>query len=375
MHRLKIVHVVESFAGGTLSFINTLVSGMPECEHWVIHGERSEELSAADAKKKFPEGVNFISWSATRNPSVFRDLSSLFELKRYFTEVKPDAIHLHSSKAGFLGRWAAWASGMANKVVYTPNALSFLRTDIPSWQKEIFAALERCASVLGSTTFACGNSEYLSMKARGIAGNVINNSSLNITALVQEKPAPVSPKGSQKLRVVTLGRITEQKNPFRFNSIALAFEGYEDIEFVWIGDGELKQVLISSNLRITGWLPANRVIEELRAGDIYLSTSDWEGMPLSVIEAMACQKPLLLFDCVGNRDAVDEGKNGYLFSTEERAISILKFWLSNRNELPLLGLASYQRAIQEFSPAKMIEAYKNQYQEVSEGPAPSLKYD
>ncbi len=367
--------MVESFAGGTLSFINTLVSGMPDYEHWVIHGERSEELSAADAKKKFPTGVNFISWSATRNPSAFKDLSSLLELKKYFSQLNPDAIHLHSSKAGFLGRWAAWLAGMAPKVIYTPNALSFLRTDIPGWQKEIFTALEKCASVLGSTTFACGNSEYLEMRARGIDGNVINNSSLNITELVSSEFSSNQARKNQKLRVVTLGRVTEQKNPFRFNNIALAFENSDDFEFVWIGEGELKHLLMASNIRVTGWLAPNRVLEELNAGDVYLSTSDWEGMPLSVIEAMACQKPLLLFDCVGNRDAVEEGLNGFLFSSENQAINTLKFWLKSRSELSSLGLASYQRVKENFSPSKMIDSYKKQYQEVSGGLAPSLKYE
>lgn len=374
MQRLKIVHVVESFAGGTLSFINTLVSELPEFDHCVIHGERSEELSATDARKKFPLGTEFISWSATRNPSVFRDFSSLLELRGYFKSLNLAAIHLHSSKAGFLGRWAAFFAGMGRKVVYTPNALSFLRTDIPDWQKEIFCCLEKCASAAGGTTFGCGESEYQAMKSNGISGNWINNSSLNISKLLKKEPLP-KPLNETPFTVVTLGRITEQKNPFRFNKIALHFENSSEIKFVWIGDGNLKQQLTSSNIEITGWLKVDEVLERLYKSDVYLSTSDWEGMPLSVIEAMACKMPLVLFDCVGNRDAVNNNENGFLFNEEQSAIKQLEFLLKNRNLISQFGERSYQIASEKFSPEKMVAAYREQYLEIAAGNASALKFD
>ena len=82
-----------------------------------------------------------------------------------------------------------------------------------------------------------------------------------------------------------------------------------NLQFIWCGDGELRAELTSPNIKCTGWMERKELEIYLANADIYLSTSLWEGMPLSVLEAMSIGLPVVLSDCVGNRDLVEN--NGF----------------------------------------------------------------
>ncbi|MQJ98206.1 glycosyltransferase, partial [Escherichia coli] len=138
---------------------------------------------------------------------------------------------------------------------------------------------------------------------------------------------------------MTCGRITEQKNPTLFNQIAAAFAQRQDVKFVWIGDGENEQraLLTSTNIVVTGWYSKAEVESTVRAADLYLSTSLWEGLPFSVLEALSLGKCLLLSDCVGNRDLVKDGYNGFSFLTAEEAIGRIEWLMQNREAIRQMG--------------------------------------
>ena len=126
-----IVHVVEPFAAGVAVFVRSLTETMPEELHIVIHGEREYVMSAREVKHSFPKkNVRFIRWkSAQRSINPLKDLLALNELYKILRRLKRreivDAVHLHSSKSGLLGRIACRIAGI-EKVIYTPNGAPFL---------------------------------------------------------------------------------------------------------------------------------------------------------------------------------------------------------------------------------------------------------
>jgi glycosyltransferase involved in cell wall biosynthesis len=69
---------------------------------------------------------------------------------------------------------------------------------------------------------------------------------------------------------------------------------------------------------VTGWKCKESAIKYLHDADIYLSTSLWEGLPISVLQAMCYSKPLVLSDCTGNKDLIVD--NGYLCQSKEEII-------------------------------------------------------
>src|SRR5690606_3136505 len=108
--------------------------------------------------------------------------------------------------------------------------------------------------------------------------------------------------------------------PALFNEIAAYFSEIPEVNFVWIGDGKLRNELRSPNIRVTGWLNATEAHDIVKSAQVYLSTSRYEGLSFAVLEALAMRKPVLLSNCTGNVDLVRTGVNGDLFSSSYEAI-------------------------------------------------------
>ena len=109
--------------------------------------------------------------------------------------------------------------------------------------------------------------------------------------------------------VFTLGRICRQKNPKAFNAIA---QSLPDIQFIWIGNGELRNELRSPNITVTGWVDRNQAISLALRSDVFILPSLWEGLPISLLEALYMKKPCVVSNVIGNRDVIKSGINGYL---------------------------------------------------------------
>jgi glycosyltransferase involved in cell wall biosynthesis len=352
---MKIIHIAESFAGGVYDFISDLTKGMPNEDHVVIHGLRSN--TPDNFLKDFPPHTRFILWEdASREISPIQDIKALISLIKILKSHNDASIvHLHSSKAGFLGRIAARFLGIQHKVIYTPHGVSFLRKDVSALKHKIFVWLEKTGSWFGGQTVACSKSEMEAFHQYRLPATYINN------GIECKNSSTTQSTDKKKLCIGTIGRISAQKNPILFNSIAKSFQDDTTVEFLWIGDGELKEKLTSPNINTTGWITREEVDKYLENIDIYLSTSLWEGLPLSVLQAMCAHKPLLLSNCVGNKDLVKNGYNGKIFHNENEGIEFLTDLLANKILLKEYGLHSYTFLKENFTLQKMLNHYKNIY--------------
>lgn len=120
--------------------------------------------------------------------------------------------------------------------------------------------------------------------------------------------------------LIMVGRLDEQKNyPMAFRAIQIVKEKYPDVHLDVFGKGaiaeELVQMLeemnLQENVSLCGW--TQNALEEYRKHDMFLMTSDMEGMPNALMEAMAVGLPCISTDCeTGPSDLIDDGENGYL---------------------------------------------------------------
>ncbi|MFD2438071.1 glycosyltransferase [Modicisalibacter luteus] len=127
-------------------------------------------------------------------------------------------------------------------------------------------------------------------------------------------------------KVITVGQVRVQKNPRLFSRISEKVNSLVDnVEFIWVGDGDdaLKSTLADNKVNVTGWVNSTEVREYLKEADIYLSTSSWEGMPVSLIEANYAGVTVVAKNCAGNNDIITTGVNGFLFDQEDEAVSII----------------------------------------------------
>ncbi|NJD56657.1 MAG: glycosyltransferase family 4 protein [Nitrospirae bacterium] len=354
---VKIVHVAESFAGGVFDLISGLVNGMPEHEHAIVHGIRADTPRSFTGS--FPPSTRFYHWKhAAREINPIKDFRALVELLAIFRKVgQLDIIHLHSSKAGFLGRLASLMTGIRKRVIFSPQGAAFARADVSRTKIKAYAMLERLASLFGGLVVASCASEAESFGKAGIEATHINN------GLVCGDWRARDP--GRAVVVGNASRITAQKNPVLFNQIATELRDDRDISFIWIGDGEMREAISSPNVRVTGWVGKDDLGGLLGDIDVYLSTSLWEGLPLSVLHAMCAGKPLLLSECTGHTDLVRNGVNGFLFRTADEAVAKILDLKRDRQMLAEMGEHSRKIALRDFSQQRMIEQYRALYETVS----------
>ncbi|MEO5564477.1 MAG: glycosyltransferase [Chitinophagaceae bacterium] len=355
-----IVHIVEPFAAGIAVFVKSLTEAMPDDIHIIVHGERKNEMSATEVKKIFPrQNARFIKWrSAQRSIDPLKDLFALSELYKILRRLKRknlvDAVHLHSSKSGLLGRAACRMAGISN-VFYTPNGASFLSAQ-NKISRFFYKQLERVGHRLGGNVVCCSASELEEYMKLGINAGYINNG-INIKT---HKPS-IDINARNKFRIVTSGRIEKQKNPLLFNEIASYFEDMEQVEFVWIGDGSYKKIFTAKNIKVTGWISNKEVHDCVSASHLYLSTSRYEGLSFAVLEALSLKKPVLLSNCTGNIDIVKKGINGDLFTkSSEATVKILQYY-NNREMLDVMGDFSAEICKTEFNVKENFKTYRELY--------------
>ena len=355
---MKILHVIECFSGGVYDFVKDFINETPNYNHTILYGKRDGLKD--NFQNDLKGNIKFILWkNAKREISIKNDFLALKELLNLLKKENFDIIHLHSSKAGFLGRVAARICNQQNKVIYTTHGISFLRKDTSNKKLQLYIFLEKIGDLCGGKTIACSKSEAEFIQSKGIKCSYINNGIKLITKELKELK-----KENEKLKIVIIGRITIQKNPELFNKIAESFVQNKNIKFIWIGDGELKEQLKSKNIEVTGWLSQEEVQQQLREADIYLATSSWEGLSLAVLQAMENSLPLILSKCIGNIDLVRENYNGFSFKNKEQAMEKIEFLTKDKEKIKKLGENSYLLLKKEFGIQRMIKKYKNIYKNI-----------
>lgn len=356
---MTIAHIIES-GGGSADFLLYLVKYLPQHHHIVIYGERTFGNRISEVKQTFTNAT-FYPWNyVQREISMTKDFKAAVSLYRIIKKSEFDAIHLHSSKAGFLGRFVCYFLGKKN-VIYTPNGLPFIRKDISPVKVKIYLFLERTANWLCGRIICCSKSESEELNMKGINSIYINNGTE-----VFEYVKSLATENNDRFIIATTGRVTIQKNPLLFNKIANFFEGNPRYKFLWIGGGELESVLTSKNIEITGWVNRAEVTDKLAKANLYISTASWEGLPFAVLEAMNLYKPLLLSNCVGNIDLVINNYNGFVFDNYQEAIDGINLLNNKKETLAEFGKNSHKLVEQSFNVELMSQQYEIEYKKLTD---------
>ena len=353
----KVLHIVEAFGSGVFSFLVDLVNGT--CEDFditIAYGIRDETVE--NFKDYFNKNVKFIKVeNFTRSINPKKDIKAYKEVRKIIKEVKPDIVHLHSSKAGIIGRLAV--NGNKIKMFYNPHSFSFLKQDDSRLKRKIYWLIEKSAAIFNKkcTIIGCSKGEYDEAKKLNKNSICINNG-INVNKLNEEtKNFKEKEIDYNNLKICTVGRIGYQKNPEMFNEIAKAFL---NLEFTWIGDGNLRDVLTSKNITITGWKSRNEVLKILNEQDVFILPSLWEGLPISLLEAMYMKKICIVSDCIGNRDVIVDGENGFVCENIEKYKLIINDIRVNNN-IKLIIEKSYNDIINQYTIQKMNSAYRENY--------------
>lgn len=355
-----ILHIVESFGGGTLKALAVLTKTLDNFQHSIIHSRCKE--TPGDYRHLFREDIQLIYLDIRRSRNPFRLLRSILALKGEMERLRPDVVHCHSSVAGILGRVAARWAGFP--CVYTPHAYGFLRTDIPRWQRRLLRQLERLLARCGTATIACGKEEFLLARGLSRPGHPVF---LVRNALDTAEFSRLPRRSSSFPRVGICGRLAPQHGIAWTVETATLLQ--HEASWIWIGADKAGDAL-PPFMEKSGWLAPQEALRELASVTAVLHPTLWDGLAYTLLEAMSLEKPIVASDIPANRAVIRHGENGFLASSPEETARLLRLLLHDPNLCRRMGrnAADYVRKFHD--PALLRRRCTRIYTALAEGIVP-----
>lgn len=297
MSALRVLHVCQPVEGGTPVVVQQLMDGQ---------AARGVEVALACPPSEFAEALAarhpVSAWPASTSPGP-STLSEINRLQRIISETKPHIVHLHSSKAGLVGRLAVRGS---RPVVFQPHAWSFLA--VTGVQRAMALRWERIGARWADATICVSRAE----RAEGLESGLPRRRVYVIPNAVDtrrfipmnrsEARTRLGLSTSQKLAVF-VGRLSTQKG------VDILLECWRavklqlpDAELAIVGDGPDRLSLenrLGQQSGVSFLGASKRVVDWYGAADVVVVPSRWEGMALVPLEAMACERSVVGFDVAG----------------------------------------------------------------------------
>jgi glycosyltransferase involved in cell wall biosynthesis len=280
------------------------------------HYER--EIAAAQAR-----GIRCVNVGMVRQIRPWADLRAAARICRELRVFRPEVVHLHSSKAGFLGRVAAKLVVHQAATIYTPNALACFRS-------RFFWMLEKAAGLLTDRIVAVSPSEADDIRR----WQLVQPSRVICIPLcvrpASEYPTHI-PSVTRSQLVAACGRICQQKSALLFfKTAASLLRTRSDIRFIWIGDygddeeaAEVRNLVeadpCAGQVKITGWVPDADA--RIASADIFCMTSCYESFGYVTADAMMIGVPVVGVRATGTSDLVLDGQTGLLCEPDESELA------------------------------------------------------
>jgi glycosyltransferase involved in cell wall biosynthesis len=334
-------------------------------------------LLTDEAKTLAGVDVHILS-SLARRVHVFADLAALVELIFLFRRLRPTIVHTHSSKAGILGRWAAWCARVP-VIIHTIHGYGITPAQ-PSWLRRILILLERMTGRITTHWIAVAKADI----EKGIEWGLFDRAQVSVVRPGID-PLPfqtvINKATRQTLRsefgagpadflVGTVACLKPQKAPEDFVAVAKQVcETIPNARFVLIGDGDLRpriESLIDANglharLRLAGW--RRDISTVMKVFDAFLLTSHWEGLPRVLLEARTIGLPVVATRVGGVEEAIVQGRHGWLSDAGDIAglSAHLIRVLQSQDEEPHRRVHSMEALPKEFHLDEMVKQYESLY--------------
>jgi glycosyltransferase involved in cell wall biosynthesis len=301
-----VLHVTQPTEAGVAAYVAALCSDQ-QARGWDVTvacptaGRLADDLAF--------RGVRRVSWPATRSPGIVTALEAA-RLRRSVDDVAPDVVHLHSSKAGLAGRIAVHGQ---LPTLFQPHGWSWLAASprmVPAT-----LAWERMAARWTSLFVCVGEGEAARGRAHGLRGRfcvVPNGVDLTRYRPVEEGDRLRARKSLDVAcdapLALCVGRVTRQKGQ---DLLLTAWEAvranYPTARLALVGNGDLLETLrrqAPSGVIFVG--PVDDAYLWYAAADVVVLPSRWEGLPLTLLEALAVGRSVVASDIPGIAEVLPE---------------------------------------------------------------------
>lgn len=345
MRILEVITLTE--LGGAQSVVANLANELTERGHEVIvaGGEgdgKMFELLRPEVRRERVKGLR-------RSIAPVDEVRALWELRRLWRRYRPDVVQLHSSKAGLLGRVAF----PSKRVVYTVHGFDSIRLAYRKFLPLERLMQRRCAAIAGVSRY-----DEVHMREEGLTRNVsfVYNG-------IPEPPRTLKNDPFEDLRgkfaggvVLCIARLSPPKKHDLFLETARRMP---DTAFVWIGNQEEPDFDVPGNCRFAGNIL--NAGEYCRYADVFYLPSNYEGLPIVILEAMACGCPVVASKVGGIPEMLD-GRNGFAVENRaEEAVEAIGKVMARREEFATAARATYERS---FTVGRMADGYEEIYKTI-----------
>lgn len=282
--------------------------------------------------------------------SPIDDFLTILDFKKLYRKYKPDIIHLHSSKAGMLGRLAFPAS----KTIYTVHGFDSIRI---AYRK--FLPIERfmqrsCKAIVGVSLY---DEKHL------IEEKITHHVSTIYNGIEKPISLPENPFNDIKYfkgKILCVARMAYPKRPDLFIETARLLPEYA---FIWIGNQHEVKEEFPNNIFFKGNLQNAGAYNEY--ADLFMLPSNYEGLPMVIIEAMSFGKPVVASNVGGISEIVRDGQNGYVVKNDASAFAEkIQSILDNPTTKETFAKNARDIFQKELTVDKMAEAYLDVFNKI-----------
>jgi glycosyltransferase involved in cell wall biosynthesis len=307
--------------------------------------------------------------------------SSFFELLRMIKRDGIELVHLHGRKAGLYGRLACLFANAP--VVYSFHGLHYQKHGV--LLRSLSIGVERALGKRTDRFINVSDSEFQDCLALGV---LEAKRSLVVCNGIDWQCFDTLPVDAQHVKLelgfdpsdVVVGHIAkfdvQKAQDDLAAAIPLVLEKCPRAKFLFVGDGALRPQIENQVVRLgvarqvvfTGY--RDDVARLLKTIDVVVLPSRWEGLPLVLLEAMACRKPIVASRVTGNVDVVVDGMTGFLVPSgapQALAEKIIQL-LQDARLCDELGRHGRERVEREFSLERMVEQIRSVYQALLDQP-------
>lgn len=346
-----------------------------------------------------PIGIHTIP-NLCRELSPTKDLRACRELKHLIAKLKPDIVHTHSSKAGVLGRAAAWSArthrsesratnGLCPAVIHTIHGPPFMPIEGNALRRAkirtknyIYTLAERFAAHRCHTIVSVADAMTAQFLERNIgtpAQYITIRSGMEIEPFLNARPGEHRDEVRNELEldhsdfvIGTVARLAEHKgHDDILDALGDDLRTHPHWKLLWVGDGwwgdrlraRAARMGLAGQLVTTGLVPNDRVPAMMRAMDILVHPSYREGLPRTVPQALLTGVTPIAYDADGTREICRTGETGILVPLADRnslraAVVELYEQPDQRHHLAATGRAECAR---EFAAERMVHLLEEVY--------------
>ena len=363
MEKIKIVHIqLLPLLSGVQNVMLTILNSLDKDKYdiYVI-----SKPGGPLVERVLELGYNYIPLRSFKRSVSIMDFVAFIKLIIIFNKYNFDIVHTHSSKPGFIGRIAARITGVP-KIIHTVHGFPF-----HPYQKKMimifYRSMEKFAALFGDKIVFVNNSE----RELAIADRLVKpEKAITIYNGIELPIISKKKRGkSDKFIIGSSLRFWKQKNIIEtVNAAIQVCKKSINIQFIFIGDGELYEIAekmitdsgFEDRIQLPGW--QKDPTEWLQKFDIFLLYSKWEGLPLSILEAMSFCLPIVASDIKGNNELVSD-VNGILVPINDidRLTAILLSLPSEKEKLKKWGTNSRKLIKEKFNLTDFKRKYKEIY--------------